>query len=94
MYHLLVMKSESPTVTLVIAGSSPPKSSNTPANTGTRNATRAISTTSAKPPMSDGYTIADLTWRRSSSSFSSWSAMRRRVFSRMPPVSPAATIAT
>ena len=54
MYHLPVMKSESPTVNFVIAGSSPPKSSNTPAKTGTRNATRATSTISAKPPISDG----------------------------------------
>ncbi len=79
---------------LVIAGSSPPKSLNTSTNTGTMNAISAISTTRAKDRTTAGYIIADLTWRRSESSASSWLAIRLRVSSRMPPVSPARTIAT
>ena len=82
------------TVNFVMAGSSPPKSLKIFSNTGTRNATSANSTTKANPPMSDGYIIAALIWRRSAASFSSWSATRISVLSRMPPVSPAWTIAT
>ena len=39
--------------------------------TGTRKVTSASSTSTANPPISDGYIIADLTCRRSESSFSS-----------------------
>ena len=45
---------ESQTVNLVMAGSSPPKSSKIFSKTGTRNATSAISTMIANPPISDG----------------------------------------
>jgi hypothetical protein len=38
--------------------------------------------------------MADLTWRRSASSFSSWSAIRSSADSSTPPASPAFTIAT
>ena len=65
-----------------------------PEKTGTRNVSRAISTTNAKTMMTVGYIIALLTWRRSDSSFSSWVATRRSVSSRIPPASPARTIAT
>ncbi len=41
-----------------------------------------------------GYIIADFTWRRRESSFSSWSATRSSALSSMPPVSPARVIAT
>ena len=54
MYHLPVMMWDIHTVNFVIAGSSPPKSLKTLSKTGTRNATRAISTTPAKPPMTLG----------------------------------------
>src|SRR2546430_11656311 len=47
-YHLPVMKSERPTVNFVSAGSLPPKSLNTFANTGTMNATSASRTAIAK----------------------------------------------
>ena len=53
----------------------------------------AISTMPAKDSTTSGYIIADLTWRRSESSASSWFAMRWSVSSRMPPVSPARTMA-
>ena len=79
---------------LVMAGSSPPKSLKTSTNTGTMKAISAISTIIAKDSTTAGYIIADLTWRRSESSASSWVAMRLSVSSRMPPVSPARTIAT
>ena len=82
-----------PTETLVMAGSSPPKSLNTFSNTGTMKATSASRTRRANPPTKPGYIIAARTWRRRASSFSSWSATRCSVSSRMPPVSPAATIA-
>ena len=59
------------TVSLVIAGRSPPKSLKIFSNTGTRKATRAKSTTKAKPPISDGYIMAALIWRLSAASFSS-----------------------
>ena len=47
-YHWWVTRWESPTVNRVKAGSFPPKSLNTFANTGTMNATSASKTTSAK----------------------------------------------
>ena len=53
-YQRPVIRSEAATVNLVMAGRSPPKSLNTPSNTGTRKATRATSTISANPPMTDG----------------------------------------
>ena len=62
--------------------------------TGTRKTTRAMQDADAKPPIIIGYIIAALIWRLSESSFSSWSATRWSVSSRMPPVSPAATMAT
>ena len=48
MYHGPVTMSDMPTVSLVIIGSSPPKSLKTPTNTGTMNAIRPSSTSSAK----------------------------------------------
>src|SRR4051812_47766719 len=60
-YQEFVMRCEIPTVTFVIAGSSPPNSLKTPANTGTRNAISASSTMMANEMMTDGYIIADLT---------------------------------
>ena len=48
MYHCPVTRLESATVNLVIAGSSPPKSLNTPTNTGTMNAIMPIRTSIAK----------------------------------------------
>ena len=93
MYHCPVTKCDSITVTLVIAGSEPPKSLKTFSKTGTRKVTSASRTVIANPPIMIGYIIADLTWRLSESSFSSWSATRWRVDSRMPPSSPASTIA-
>ena len=71
-YQRPVIMCDSHTVNLVMAGSSPPKSLKIFSNTGTRKATRANSTTKAKPPISDGYIIAALIWRRSAASFSSW----------------------
>ena len=71
MYHWPVTKCDIITVNLVIVGSSPPKSLKIFSKTGTRNVTSASSTEHAKPPISAGYIIADLTWRRSESSFSS-----------------------
>ena len=53
MYHCRVTRCESHTVNLVIAGSSPPKSLKIFSNTGTRKATSATSTISAKLPISD-----------------------------------------
>ena len=70
-YHLPVTKCETSTVTCVIAGSLPPKSLNTPSNTGTMNTTSAIITRPAKLAIIVGYIIAAFTWRRSESSFSS-----------------------
>ncbi len=93
-YHWCVKACERPTVNLVIAGSSPPKSLKTLTKTGTMNAISAIITISAKDSTTAGYIIADLTWRRRESSASSWVATRCSVSSRMPPVSPARTIAT
>ena len=82
-------------MTFVIIGSSPPKSLKTPTNTGTMKAIRPIRT-SQREDEDDGRVghRADLTWRRSESSFSSWSAMRSSDSSSTPPVSPARTIAT
>ena len=47
-YHWPVTALESPTVKRVISGSSPPKSSNTPTNTGTMKAIMPIRTSIAK----------------------------------------------
>ena len=94
MYHCPVTASERPTVKRVISGSSPPKSSNTPTNTGTMKAIMPTRTIIAKLNTTIGYAIADLTWRRSESSFSSWSEMRSSASSSTPPVSPERTIAT
>jgi hypothetical protein len=93
-YHCPVTAFERPTVNLVMSGSSPPKSLKTPTNTGTMNAIRPIRTISANERTTIGYAIAPLTWRRSWSSFSSWSEMRSSDCSSTPPVSPARTIAT
>ena len=49
-----MMKFEMPTVNCVSPGSLPPKSLNTFANTGTMNATSAISTMSAKETTTAG----------------------------------------
>ena len=46
-YQRPVTKCDMPTVNLVISGSSPPNSLNTPTNTGTMNAISASSTPSA-----------------------------------------------
>ena len=93
-YHWPVTTLEACTVTLVISGSSPPKSAKTFTNTGTMNAIRPIRTQSAKLRTTIGYAIAPLTWRRSWSSFSSWSEIRSSEASSTPPVSPARTMAT
>ena len=78
----------------VMSGSSPPKSSNTPTNTGTMNAIMPMRTSIANEKTTVGYAIADLTWRRSESSFSSWSEIRSSDSSSTPPASPARTMAT
>ena len=93
-YQWCVTRFESDTVNLVIIGRSPPKSAKTFTNTGTMNAIRPIRTISAKLSTTIGYAIAPLTWRRSSSSFSSWSAIRSSEASSTPPISPARTMAT
>ncbi len=81
-------------MTFVIIGRSPPNCLKTPTNTGTMKVTRPIRTIIANVRTTIGYIIADLTWRRSESSCSSWSATRSSELSSMPPVSPARTIAT
>src|SRR5262249_35306631 len=77
MYQEPVRRLETPTQSAVGAGSpdaSPGCSSASSlkmlAKTGITNMTIAISTTMAKPKTSDGYIIADLTWRLSASDFS------------------------
>jgi hypothetical protein len=94
MYQDPVTNAERFTVNLVMSGSSPPNSSNTPTKTGTMKAIRPMSTAKANVSTTIGYAIADLTWRRSESSFSSWSEMRSSASSSTPPASPARTIAT
>ena len=54
MYHCRVTRWDRKTVNLVIAGSSPPKSLKIFSNTGTRKATSATSTISAKLPIRIG----------------------------------------
>ena len=99
MYHLPVMKSEIPTVIWVINGSSARRagfsaaiSSKMPTKTGTMNETTTTITTAARTKTTAGYIIADLTWRRRASSFSSWNATRSSASSRRPAPSPAPTI--
>ncbi len=93
-YHRPVTKCDMPTVNFVISGNSPPNSLKTPTNTGTMNAISASSTARANTSTTVGYAMADLTWRRRLSSFSSWSAIRSSASSSTPPASPARTMAT
>ena len=98
MYHEPVTASETPTVILVIAGSSELSpfsceiSSKMPTKTGTTKATIATITTIATEKTIAGYIIADFTWRLSASSFSSWAATRSSACSSRPDPSPASTI--
>ena len=83
---------------LVISGSvaslpfSSASSSKMPTKTGTMKITTASITSSATPKITAGYIIADFTWRRSASSFSSWAATRSSESSKRPAPSPALTI--
>ena len=54
MYHCPRTKSDIATVSLVIAGSSPPKSLKTSSKTGTRKVTSASSTSTAKTAITIG----------------------------------------
>ena len=68
-------------------------SSKMPTKTGTMKATTAIMIRTATTSTKAGYIIAERTWRRRASSFSSWKATRSSASSRRPEPSPERTIA-